>query len=188
MDLLRLFGWKHQSYSGSSSYLYVEDLLRRQKNLLIVSPFIDGYYARYLLSHSHGKNIRIISSSMQDDAAKLLRNTDLRPALGFASAVFVANVAFFLLGWQFIAFAALSSIAAAAFIALSFKKHSGITVKVPKSFVHAKMYIGDDLAIEGSANLTYAGMHKNVEHVEVITDRARVAELRRQFIELWNSE
>ena len=37
----------------------------------------------------------------------------------------------------------------------------------------------------GSANLTYSGMHKNIEHIEVIKEGDRIAELEKHFRQLW---
>ncbi len=66
------------------------------------------------------------------------------------------------------------------------KTDSNLKVKVAKGkFVHEKVYIGNDIAIVGSANLTYNGMHKNVEHIDVIKDDARIRQLREHFESLW---
>ncbi|MDE1811173.1 MAG: hypothetical protein KGH66_03965, partial [Candidatus Micrarchaeota archaeon] len=54
-----------------------------------------------------------------------------------------------------------------------------------KKFVHEKLYIGESTAITGSANLTFNGMHKNIEHIETTADPRKVQELTRHFDELW---
>ena len=61
----------------------------------------------------------------------------------------------------------------------------GISLKVPKEFVHAKLYIGDSKAIESSANLTFTGMHKNIEHARVIDSPEDLSKLRKEFESLW---
>ncbi len=186
MGLLSVFGPRDRSYSGKHTYRHVERLLRRERNLMIVSPYIDDYYARYLMRHCRGKNVRVLSSSMRPEAARRLRGRDMGPAVTFAMLVAAANLALFFLGRAFPAFVAISVAAAAALVVFSYRRRNGISLRVPRDFVHAKMYVGDDMAIEGSANLTYAGMHGNVEHVSVTFDRERIVELKRQFASLWN--
>jgi phosphatidylserine/phosphatidylglycerophosphate/cardiolipin synthase-like enzyme len=53
-------------------------------------------------------------------------------------------------------------------------------------FVHEKLYIGNDKAITGSANLTYNGLHKNIEHIEVINSIERIGKLKSHFNDLWS--
>jgi phosphatidylserine/phosphatidylglycerophosphate/cardiolipin synthase-like enzyme len=187
MGLLNLFAPRDGSYSGRDSYRHVERILRSERNLLIVSPYIDGHYAGWLVRHSQGKRIRILSSSMQPGAYRKLKGRERGPAITFAVLAAAFDVAFFLLRMQFLAFALVTAAIAALFIALSFRGNRNISVKVPRDFVHAKMYVGDNVAAEGSANLTYAGMHKNVEHIDVIYDRRRIADLKRQFAAMWDS-
>ena len=38
-----------------------------------------------------------------------------------------------------------------------------------KHLMHAKMYISNDKAITGSANLTVSALRHNIEHIEVLT-------------------
>ena len=62
-----------------------------------------------------------------------------------------------------------------------------ITVKTTgEDFVHEKLYISDTVAIVGSANLTYAGMHKNVEHIQMVDDKNEITELKEHFNSLWS--
>jgi phosphatidylserine/phosphatidylglycerophosphate/cardiolipin synthase-like enzyme len=188
MGILNLFSPEDSSYSGKDSYRYVERVLKSEKNLMIVSPYIDDYYAGYLVKHSRGKRIRILSSSMQPGASRRLRKgRNLVPAVRFSLLAAAFNVAFFLLGIQFLAFLIVTSAIAVLFLALSLRRNRNISVRVPKGFVHAKMYVGDSVAVEGSANLTYAGMHNNVEHIDVIHDRKRIGDLKRQFAAMWDS-
>ena len=64
---------------------------------------------------------------------------------------------------------------------------STVKLKIPSKFVHAKMYIGDAEAIRGSANLTFKGMHKNIEHIELTSDPVQIKELEKQFWRIWSS-
>ena len=64
---------------------------------------------------------------------------------------------------------------------------NGVSVKVPRNFVHAKMYISGQMAMIGSANLTYSGMHRNIEHMSVIRSSREIGRLASQFWELWGN-
>lgn len=188
MGLLSLFRERTSSYYGKRAYKYVDKILKDEKNLLIISPYIDDYYAAYLAAHSHGKKIYIISSSITASATKRLhRNDAFRSSI---TAIFLSVSVSWLLFLLdvFNPILAFASIAAGVLlVSYSFMRRSNIYLKIPKDFVHAKMYVGDSSAVEGSANLTYAGMHKNIESVRPISDPAEVDALKRQFWTLWNS-
>ncbi|MDE1855570.1 MAG: hypothetical protein KGH57_04635 [Candidatus Micrarchaeota archaeon] len=188
MGLLSLFKERTSSYYGKRAYKYVDKLLKDEKSLLIVSPYIDNYYADYLARNAGGRKIYIISSSISSTTAKKLRRNN---ALGnsVAATFLSASVNWLLLMLNaFSPLLALASISAgAALILVSLTHRNSIYLKIPKDFVHAKMYVGDKLAVEGSANLTYAGMHKNIESVRLIADQKDVDFLKRQFWTLWNS-
>ena len=68
-----------------------------------------------------------------------------------------------------------------------YPKGSRIEFRKPKGFVHSKFYIGENGAIQGSANLTYNGMHKNVENISIIRDQEGIEKLRKEFYKLWDS-
>jgi phosphatidylserine/phosphatidylglycerophosphate/cardiolipin synthase-like enzyme len=187
MGLLSVLGPRDRSYSGRGMYRHVERVLGGERNIMIASPYIDDYYASYLLRHSRGKSIRILSSSIRPEAAKRLKGRRSGPAAAFALAVAALDVALIASGNAYPPFIAASLIIAVAALVLSLRRRNGIALRVPKGFVHAKMYIGDNLAVVGSANLTYAGMHENVEHIDVISDRGRINDLKKQFMGLWNS-
>ena len=99
----------------------------------------------------------------------------------------VANIALFAYGQVALVFVILSTSLAVLSVIYALRDDRSIELRVPKGFVHAKMYIGEKTAIVGSANLTYAGMHQNVEHIDVIRDRGQIADLKKQFFSMWNS-
>lgn len=175
------------SHYGSDSYRHVEPILRKSRELLIVSPYIDDYYASYLASRPSRKKTYVISSSIRKSASRRLAAGRGKDA---AFAVFVLAAVNALM-YQIGAFNALVLFASLLFsvycVWFALTHRSGISLKVPRNFVHAKMYVGDGVAVEGSANLTYAGMHKNVEEVRVFTDADEVEAMRRSFWSLWNS-
>ena len=88
---------------------------------------------------------------------------------------------------QFIYFAAGLVVLAIAILLWLKGPRSNLRLKVvTDKFIHEKLYISDDNAIVGSANLTYAGMHKNIEHIELINEQDKVNQLSEHFDELWS--
>ena len=187
MGLLSLLKATGTSYYGKRAYRYVDKLLKSERNLLIVSPYIDDYYASYLAAHSRGKRRYIISSSIRGSAAKRLQKSNVGNALAAEFLAVSVNWLLFLINGLNATFAFASIGFGAILIAYSLLHRNRIYLKVPKEFVHVKMYVGDGVAVEGSANLTYAGMHKNIETVHLIRDRKDVEERKRQFWTMWNS-
>lgn len=61
-----------------------------------------------------------------------------------------------------------------------------VPVKVyPESrMAHSKIYVVDDVAVTGSANLTRSGLWRNIETVTV-HEGPEAEEVARQFLELW---
>jgi len=169
-------------------YKHIEKLIRRSKKLFIVSPYIDEYYARFLLKHAHNKKIYIISSSPEEKAKKMLTKG------GFPSLTLLLSVIMFsfyyliwLAGLSYVPVLIIGFLFFALFIVrLSTRRPKNIRLKVPKEFIHAKFYVGDNEAITGSANLTYRGMHKNIEHLEISNDPNYVEKLKAEFWRMWN--
>jgi phosphatidylserine/phosphatidylglycerophosphate/cardiolipin synthase-like enzyme len=53
----------------------------------------------------------------------------------------------------------------------------------------AKLYIVDEeVALAGSANLTYSGMNRNIERLEVKTSTSEIGQEIEAFLDLWGSE
>ncbi|MGC8776943.1 MAG: phospholipase D-like domain-containing protein [Candidatus Micrarchaeia archaeon] len=169
---------------------YVERLIKESKRVLIVSPYIDEYYAKFILRHARGKKIYIISSSPEKGAARLLQKGSF-PSLSLVLAVLLL-ISYFTLAavgknFEPILLASLFFLTVFA-IRLFGRKPRNIKLKIPKDFVHSKFYVGDASAIVGSANLTYRGMHKNIEHIEVIENLEHVKKLESEFWRLWGAE
>ena len=175
-------------YSGNESYRYVERAIDEAGELLIVSPYIDMYYAKFIAQRSKGKKIRIISSSMESAAKMEIGGSRrLKGLFYFIFLLFFANLASYLIHINMVLVEAASALLLAVAVPIGAKKKGAAAeIKHPKKFVHAKMYISDALAIVGSANLTYRGMHSNIEHLEIITDREKIDELRRIFYKMWD--
>ncbi|MDE1846217.1 MAG: phospholipase D family protein [Candidatus Micrarchaeota archaeon] len=182
--------FKAPSYSGKECHRYVERLIKEGKSLLIVSPYIDSYYAKFLLANSRGKTIRVLSSSIDSRAKSLLTKGKFPTGMAlFAVWVLLLDVLLYLLGlfgYAIYASALLAMLLILLLLSLG-KRPKNIALKIPGEFVHAKMYLSEGRAINGSANLTYSGMHKNVEHIEIIEDETQRRELEAQFWKIWNS-
>ncbi|MDE1871238.1 MAG: hypothetical protein KGI06_03295 [Candidatus Micrarchaeota archaeon] len=182
-----------ESYSGDSSYRYVDRLIKGSgSELMIISPYISGYYARLLVKRAGSVQVRIITSESSIGKNKKLLGRHLSSGIG----AYMKALAFVLLLdfiSAYLAFGYTTAILSAIVVILAlatYMKHakteSNLLVKVPKGrFIHEKMYINGDTAIIGSANLTYSGMHRNIEHIEVIREPSRIGELRGHFESLW---
>ncbi|MGC8669725.1 MAG: phospholipase D-like domain-containing protein [Candidatus Micrarchaeia archaeon] len=182
---------KDEQYSGSQSFKYIDKLINsRDKELLVISPYISNYYVRLLLHKK--KNVRIITSESSMSKNSLLCHLSTHSLLGHLKAItyfIVFGIVLLLLNLK-VAYTAAFIIAALLFANLIKNAITGfktnINVKIVKNpFIHEKLYIGKDLAILGSANLTYNGTHRNVEHIEIITDKHKIKELKDHFEEYW---
>jgi phosphatidylserine/phosphatidylglycerophosphate/cardiolipin synthase-like enzyme len=59
---------------------------------------------------------------------------------------------------------------------------------VEGKLVHAKLYIVDEeVALVGSANLTYSGMNRNIERLELKTSTSEIGQEIEAFLDLWGS-
>jgi phosphatidylserine/phosphatidylglycerophosphate/cardiolipin synthase-like enzyme len=58
---------------------------------------------------------------------------------------------------------------------------------VSSDFIHEKLYISDTIAITGSANLTYSGMHRNIESINITKNLEEVERLKKHFDRLWQT-
>ncbi|MCL4374135.1 MAG: phospholipase D-like domain-containing protein [Candidatus Marsarchaeota archaeon] len=183
-----------EQYSGAESFKHIDKLIAsNDRELLIISPYISDYYTRKLLRQKR-KRIRVITSEGSVAKGKLLASLHKTQWRSYAQAIIYFAVLAGIFAYIRIAYAALASLAFVAGIAIVFahnaRKGSNSNIEVKstgKQFIHEKMYIGDNIAIVGSANLTFSGMHKNIEHIEIISDAAYIAKLKSHFEVLWKS-
>ena len=179
-------------YSGSESYKFVERLMRNGGNTLkIVTPFISPYYAKMLLGIARKKRIYLIVAGGADkgngEAIRMLSGG--RRGINGKLALYSVGVGavFAYLSYYWVTALAALSFVAIMYLGLSSRKVKNLSLKVSRGrFIHEKLYITDSEAITGSANLTYAGMHKNIEHIDVIRDQRKIDELSRHFDQLWD--
>ncbi len=181
------------SYSGSSSYKYVEPLLDKSAELSIVSPYVDLAYMKRLAKLSKRRRVRLIMSKgkVNEQAIRYIRNAKgyisyIKAALFFAALSAIS----FLIGFYSVMALCTAITATMAILARhSYKKGvPNLVVRFCTSvFVHEKLYIGSERAITGSANLTYKGLHRNIEHIEVTDSPESIEKLRNHFDGLWDS-
>lgn len=183
---------KGDSYSGSSSYKYIDRLIRDEPELMIISPYIGNSYAKRLMKAASTKRIRVITSeSAINGGGKFLKgfvyHNISRHIKAIAFLLLLDAISIYL-GFAFTT-TVLSIFVIAIVIAtcIKYKKtSSNLQVKVPKDrFVHEKLYIGLKQAITGSANLTFSGTHRNVEHIELTTEESKIRAFRGHFESLW---
>lgn len=182
-------------YSGDSSYKYVDRLIKEKDGeLTIISPYLSKYYVDMLARAAQKRKIRVITSnnSLGYKGSKL-QNFAVRGIRGHIKAI-----AFFLLldaislYLNFVYTTIILTFVVFLVAALAYLHHkkanSNMQVKVIKDrFVHEKIYISNNTAISGSANLTYNGMHRNIEHIEVTKDPAKIMKMKNHFESMWKS-
>ena len=181
-----------QGYSGSGSYRYVEALIRgRGRSLKVICPFITPAYAKMLVKQSAFKDVSVITSNskISAQAVRIMMRGRRFPYATLSAYFIILSMllyAFRLYLAELVALPLAAIVIAVTVLHYAKPKKQRISVKVAsESFVHEKIYLSEEEAIVGSANLTYAGLHKNVEHIEVIRDKDKLKELERHFNELW---
>ena len=185
-----------KSYSGQSSYRFIDRLLRLDgKVLMVVSPFMDEYYAKILTGIASRKKVKIITTGKGAGGSKVVAALSKGVGTGILVKIFFYFAALFaIVAYIGIWYAAeaIAAIGALAFLMMYIRFRNGtrnIEVRVLGGpFVHEKIYICGGEAITGSANLTYSGTHKNVEHIEMTDDPKSVSNLSKHFEELWESQ
>ncbi|MDE1768209.1 MAG: hypothetical protein KGH64_06490 [Candidatus Micrarchaeota archaeon] len=175
-------------YYGSDTYKHINQMIKRSVQMNIVSPYIDAYYAKIIRKNAPRVEFNIITSSIDKDAKRILTSRGSVPLLlvGLLLSVMLLYVEFTLGVHGY-----LIGISAVPLVFGFYRYRSKnssvrrIHLKVPKQFVHAKMYVSNDQAILGSVNLTYKGTHRNVEHIDIIRNGDEVYKIREQFWDMW---
>ena len=182
-----------EHYSGNSSYKYINQLIgNSDRELMIVSPYISNHYTKMLLKVCGRKRVRIITSEIslgyRGSMLKSLNNSGLG---GYIKAVlYFAVLDAIIIYLRFYYLISIATLLLLIVIMLAMHRRGKINKNIKikttgKEFVHEKLYVSDSMAIVGSANLTYSGMHKNIEHIEVIKDRAAIRDLTDHFNFMW---
>ncbi len=173
-------------HGGSDCHKYVNKLIKSNKELLVISPYIDGYYANLLTKRR--KKTYVISSSMSQPASKMMNGyRSTKPIIFLILFLLALNYLVYLVSDFFPVILIASIMLIYMTLLLTRTKKGKVNVKTPKRFVHAKVYISDNVAIVGSANLTQRGMYSNIEHIDIIRDNSEINKLRKMFWEMWDN-
>ncbi len=170
-----------------------------RRQLFVCSPFIGPGYARLLVQKARsGVDVYVLTSLASENkthqAALAVLTSRSQPML---------HRSFILIGFGFLflLFSLLHSswifmYLSAMFLAIGLvyglrklhapRHRSGLQLRISRAFIHAKIYGADDaIAATGSANLTFSGLNRNVEHVEIF-EGSEASPVIDSFYELWN--
>jgi phosphatidylserine/phosphatidylglycerophosphate/cardiolipin synthase-like enzyme len=191
-------------HSGIVGRYVLPSIRAATKSLDVVSPYISPEYARLLTSLAeHGVIVRVITSDANGQRHRQALNI-----LGQQAGAYVLGIQFWpyfvlalilgvfgiLLGsYPGILLIVVAGVIVVAGLVTNLTKKTGnipLYVKVipTAQLVHVKLYIVDQqVALVGSANLTYYGMNRNVERIEVKTSPSEVQPETVVFASLWGS-
>ncbi len=181
-----------EQYSGSDSYKFIDKMINsRGSELLIVSPYIDAYYAKALLRASRYRRVRIVTApdalAYRGSCLKSLSTERLKGYAQTSAYFTLLSMITLYLRFYYVAIPIVVVALVSLVLMLRSRQSTAIQLKViTDKFVHEKLYISNGAAMIGSANLTYRGMHKNIEHVEIVRGEKEVAMLKRHFEDLWS--
>ncbi len=190
-------------YTGIVGSYVVPALQTAKRSLDIVSPYLSPKYSQLLLSKAKsGVVVRVLTSNSSG-----LRHQQALAMLGPSSELYFSNPKFryclvAIIGIGVVVSSLFGAIplvlsAMAALIVIVFgvrkrpRSQYGLRVKVAPAnqLVHVKLYIVDkQVAFSGSANLTYSGMSRNIERLEVKTFPEEVKQEVNTFAALWGPE
>ncbi len=182
-----------RSRSGSDTHRIVDALLKDDsRELLVITPYLDLFYARVLAKLSSRKRIFILTSRAPVNSAALKELSRYNPWRVLKMAAYLAVLSGILVFLRLYGFAALFlAMVGFALAYAAWKSGTGrrnMHLKVTRGrLVHEKIYISEKGVVTGSSNLTFNGTRRNVEHVDYTDDERKVAELRAHFWKLWRS-
>jgi phosphatidylserine/phosphatidylglycerophosphate/cardiolipin synthase-like enzyme len=193
-------------YSGIVGVHVLPSLRAATRSLDIVSPYLSPEYAQLLLSKARsGVVVRLVTSDSNgrrhQQALRMLGQStggyslDRRFWRLFSVAVLLGICGIVLGNQAGILLLTFSLIVAVAALAKNLTKKRGsiaqLFVKVVAStqLVHVKLYIIDrQIAFTGSANLTYYGMNRNIEQIEMKTLPSEVQTEIGVFSNIWGPQ
>ena len=191
-------------YTGIVGSYVVPALRTARTSLDIVSPYLSPEYSHLLVSKARsGLRVRVLTSDSVGNPQHRQALAILRPGTEF----YVSNRWF----WYYVLAAIASGTAVSlvspiigvvlALIGVITAIAAGIRTRPRAPYglrviamsaarlVHAKLYIVDgQVAFTGSANLTYSGMNRNIERIEVKTLPAEVQQEIDAFSALWGPD
>jgi len=191
---------KTSTYDGSNAGKIILPLIHGTRaHLRVCSPFISPGYARLLRKKAEESiTVQVITTEAREnrnhqESLKILEGTEksfIRPFslfmmtgfllafLGVVTSQSLLTVIGFLLFMVGVCLAILGR-----------RKHrmpNPVQLHISRQFIHSKMYIADDEdAVTGSANLTFSGLNRNVEHLDIFHGQEKVQPVIKSFRMLW---
>ncbi len=195
-----------KTISGKGVGREIEPLLRKaRKRIWIATPYISKRYVELLLKKAEeGVDVRVITTekTLKEFRSKkylviklillgmFLLSTIYPLALIFTIPLFI--YLFRKKGALVILLGLVLSVYTSSTIPLSLFSMTYVLIKkgkvkvasMPKTFIHSKLYIIDDVVISGSANLTVSGLWKNYETITIFKEN-EAKELVSLFKKMW---
>lgn len=189
-----------RTYDGQNAGSVLLPLIHSaRRQLFVCSPFISPQYARLLVQKVRsGVDVYVLTSLASENkthqealavltghSPPMLHRCFILLAFGFLFLLFSilhSSWIFMYLGAMFLAFGLVYGLRR-----LHDRRHrSGLQLRISRAFVHAKIYGADDaIAATGSANLTFGGLNRNLEHLEIF-EGSEASPVIDSFYELWN--
>ena len=193
-------------YSGIVGQHVLPSIRAATQSLDIVSPYLSPEYAQLILSKARqGVTVRLVTSDSNGH-----RHQQALRMIGGATDGYIIGSRF----WRYVALAivfgmsgvmlhnyaglvllAFSLTAVLAGVAKTLRKRPASTLQlfvkiVPATqLVHVKLYIVDQQVVfAGSANLTYSGMNRNIERIEMKTVPSEVQTEIGVFSSIWGPQ
>jgi phosphatidylserine/phosphatidylglycerophosphate/cardiolipin synthase-like enzyme len=187
--MLDLLGDRNYYYYGDDSHKYLKKLMEGGNRIYIVSPYIDDYYSGVILKNSKNKKFYIVSSSLGKNIRRRLEDRNRTYILSLYLIIFLLSLAILSSFETNLVYLAVFGAIGVLYLVSLFVRYrrNRVELRVPSRFVHAKMYLSDKMGIHGSANLTYKGMHENMEHINITYDKGEIGRLKDEFWRIWNS-
>ena len=191
-------------HSGIVGQYVLPSIQGATKSIDIVSPYLSPEYAQLLISRAEqGIIVRLITSDANNhrhqQALRTLRTDAYILGRRFWRYLIVA-VVLGLFGVMFGSYQGLMLISLAGIMIViaitknlprQKRRNIPLYVKVisASQLVHLKLYIVDQqVALVGSANLTYYGMNRNIERIEIKTTPSEVQPEIGVFANLWGAQ
>ena len=191
-------------YTGVVGRYVIPAIRTAGQSIDVVSPYISAEYAQMLMDKARsGITVRIITSDADLRTHRTAIAILKRPRFKFVVVLprlpyyLLAIVALGLVGTMLVGpIMLLAALLAVLLVSVAGIRRRPIDVRIPlalqimhtSQLVHVKLYIIDKrVAYAGSANLTFSGMNKNIERIEMKTTPAEVQQEIIAFSNLWGT-
>jgi len=189
-----------RTYDGQNAGSLLLPLIHSaRRQLFVCSRFIGPEYARLLVQKARsGVDVYVLTSLASDNKRhqEALAVLTGRPPPTLGRTVIFITFGFLLLLFNLFRSSWISVYLGAMFMGIGlvygFRKlqaprdHSRLQLRISRPLIHAKIYSADGvIAGTGSANLTFSGLNRNVEHIDVF-EGPEASRVINSFYKLWN--